>query len=154
MAKDTLFTETTEVSVQKSIGEILGLLVRAGAVAINQELEGGKVIGLSFTIPIGPGRIPFKLPVRVDPVFKKLNNRRSPYGQFNRSNMAAKDREQAERVAWRQLYWWLKSQLAMIDLGMVETAEVLMPYMLGTDGVSFFDTYKPRLLEAPKSQER
>ncbi len=65
--------------------------------------------------------------------------------------MEAKDREQAQRVAWRQLYWWLKSQLALIDLGMVETAEVMMPYMLGPDGRSFFDTYRPRL-EAPKAE--
>jgi hypothetical protein len=150
MAKQqSIFTENTEVPVSKSIGEIMGLLVRAGAVSINQELEGGKVIGLSFVIPVSGGRIPYKLPVRVDPVFEKLNGRREKWGQYSRVTMAEKDREQAERVAWRQLFWWLKSQLALIDLGMVETAEVLMPYMLGPDGRSFFDTYKPRMLEAP-----
>ena len=152
-AKQTLFTETTDVPVEKSIGEIMGLLVRAGAVAINQELAGGMVTGLSFVIPIGAGRLPFKLPVRVDPVFKKLNGQRKRDGQFCQTAMAGKDRAQAQRVAWRQLYWWLKSQLALIDLGMVETAEVLMPYMLGPDGVSFFDTYKPRLLESGKAAE-
>jgi hypothetical protein len=150
MAKQqTIFTETTEVSVEKSIGEIMGLLVRAGATSINQELDSGQVIGLSFVIPVSGGCIPYKLPVRIEPVFQKLNGRRDRYGQWSQSTMAKKDREQAARVAWRQLYWWLKSQLALIDLGMVETAEVLLPYMLASDGRSFFDTYKPRLLAAP-----
>jgi len=54
------------------------------------------------------------------------------------------------RSTWRQLFWWLKSQLAMIDLGMVEAAEVLMPFMLGGNGESFFDSYKQKLLESGK----
>jgi hypothetical protein len=83
---------------------------------------------------------------RVEPVFKRLNGQRT----YNRLASAAKDREQAERIAWRQLYWWLKSQLALIDLGMVESAEVMLPYMLGSNGHSFFDSYKQKMLEAPK----
>lgn len=146
---DSLFTESTDVPVSKSINEIYALLVRAGAVAINQELDKGKTIGLSFVIPIGPGRLPFKLPVRVDPVFQKLNGRRDEWGRFSRRQMAAQDREQAERVAWRQLYWWLKLQLALIDLGMVQAAEVLMPYMLDSSGRSFFEVHGPKLLAAP-----
>jgi hypothetical protein len=150
---DTLFTETTTVSVEKSVGEIMGLLVRAGAVAINQELANGTVTGLSFVIPHGNGRIPYKLPVRTEPVFQRINKRRVPYGQFSRTAMVAKDREQAERIAWRQLFWWLKSQLALIDLGMVQSSEVLMPYMLGSDGRTFFEIHGPKLLEAAPSGE-
>jgi hypothetical protein len=149
---DSLFTESTDVPVSKSIGEILALLVRAGATSINQELEGGKVTGLSFVIPMGAGRIPYKLPVRVDPVFAKLNGRRDVWGKFGQRGMAAKDREQAERVAWRQLYWWLKSQLALIDLGMVQAGEVLMPYMLDREGRTFYEVHGPKLLEAPKGE--
>jgi hypothetical protein len=36
----------------------------------------------------------------------------------------------------------------LIDLGMVESAEVLMPYMLGAGGQSFFDTHRQKLIEA------
>src|ERR1017187_4533289 len=109
---DSLFTENTEVPVVRSVGEIMALLVRAGATAINQELEAGRVVGLSFVIPLGDLRMPFKLPVRTEPVFKKLNGRRK---SWDRSKNLARDKEQAERVAWRQLYWWLKSQLALIE---------------------------------------
>jgi hypothetical protein len=145
-----LFTESTDVPVQKSVGEITSMLITAGARSISTNYNSGKIESLSFVMPFGSGQIPYLLPVRIEPVFQKLNGRREKWGQFSRSAMAAKDREQAERVAWRQLYWWLKAQLAMIDLGMAEAGEILMPYMLGPDGRSFFDTYKPRMLAAPK----
>ena len=147
--KAQLFTETTEVPAERSIQEIYALLIRVGACAINTNFEAGKLQSVSFVLPYGTGRIPYLLPARIEPVFKKLNGRREHWGAYSRNNMAQKDREQAERIAWRQLYWWLKSQLALIDLGMVESAEVLMPYMLGTDGRSFFDTYRQKMIEAP-----
>ena len=37
---------------------------------------------------------------------------------------------QAERTAWRNIHWWLKVQLTMIALRMVEVSEVFLPYML------------------------
>ena len=147
--KKPLFTESTDVPVGKSINEIMGMLVHAGATAINQDLAAGRVVGLSFVIPMPAGKIPYKLPVRTEPVFQKLNGRRDVWGKFSRNRMATKDREQAERIAWRQLFWWLKSQLALIDLGMVQAAEVLMPYMLAGDGRTFFEIHGPKLLEAP-----
>jgi hypothetical protein len=149
--KAQLFTESTAVPAARSVAEITELLRKAGARAISTNFREGKVESLSFVMPFANHDVPYQLPARVEPVFKLLNGRRQPYGQ---AQMAAKDREQAERVAWRQLYWWLKAQLAMIELGMVESAEVLLPYMLGPDGRSFFDTYRPRMLEAPKGASR
>lgn len=146
-----LFTEATDVPASKSIAEIFTLLVQAGAVSINQNLESGKMVSVSFVLPYGGQRIPYSLPARVDPVFHALNGRRDVRGQFARSKMAEKDREQAERVAWRQVYWWLKAQLALIQLGMVEAGEVLMPYAIGNDGRTFWETYKVKMLAAPKS---
>lgn len=149
-AKKSLMAESTDVPAGKSIVEIQALLVKAGALAISTNYSGAKVESLSFVLPYGGGRIPYLLPARTEPVFKRVNGRRQEWGQFSQSAMAAKDRDQAERIAWRQMFWWLKSQLALIDLGMVESAEVLLPYMLGPDGRSFFDTYKPRMIAAPQ----
>jgi len=149
-----LFAESTDVPVSKSMAEITTLLIQSGAVAISQELDHGHVIGLSFVIPYGAGRIPFRLPVRVDPVFQKLNGRRDAWGAYSRAKKAKDDRDQAERIAWRQLYWWLKSQFALIELGMVESAEVFLPYMLANDGRTFFDTYRPRMIEGPKGEAK
>lgn len=143
-----LFAEDTDVSAAKSVSEITALLIESGARAITTEHENGKTSGLNFCMPYGAGQIPYKLPVRIEPVFIYLQKRRS--SGYDRSRWKDQDRAKAERIAWRQLFWWLKSQIALIQLGMVEPAEVLMPYMLGADGQSFFDTYRGRLLEAPK----
>ncbi len=35
----------------------------------------------------------------------------------------------AERIAWRQLLRWVQIQIAMIQTGMVDAAEVFLPYM-------------------------
>jgi hypothetical protein len=43
---------------------------------------------------------------------------------------APADREQAERVAWRQWLLWLKVQLALTDVGMTTASEVFFPYRL------------------------
>ena len=96
--------------------------------------------------------MPFALPVRVEPVFAILNGRRPKenWRRGNRQEFAAKDREQAERVAWRQLLRWIQAQLAMIDTGMVATHEVFMPYVLDRNGRSFFEVFAaeglPKLL--------
>lgn len=147
--KKPLFAESTEVEVQKSAAEITAMLVESGAAAISTNYKDGKIESLSFVMPYGGGRIPYLLPVRTEPVYQRLKKGKDAWRtDWN------KLRAQAERVAWRQLYWWLKSQLALIELGMVEPAEVLMPYMLGPDGRSFFDTYKPRMITAPAAETK
>ena len=145
--KKPLFAESTDVPAEKSIADITVLLLRAGAVAINQEIEKGKVTGLSFVLPYGAGRIPYKLPIRTRQVFKKLQSNRRNY----RFGAEEKDLEQAERIAWRQLVWWLKSQMALIDLGMVESAESAHALHAGQKRESFFDSYKQKMIAAPEA---
>ncbi len=148
----TIFKGTTEVPAERSAGEITGFLVQAGARSIHTNYENGKVVGLSFVLPFGNGKIPYSLPVRIDPVFKWIQKQRT----YNRQAHAVKDREQAERVAWRQLLAWIQAQFALIQTGMVESAEVFMPYMVAANGETFFDTYKPRMLAAatPAAEEK
>lgn len=72
-----LFTESTEVDSAKSIGEIQGLFLQAGARGIHYEYDdSGKMTGMSFTLPYGHGQISYKLPARIEPVFENLQNRR------------------------------------------------------------------------------
>ena len=93
----------------------------------------------------------FALPVRVEPVFKILNSNRKY--EYDRSQKAAQDREQAERVAWRQLFRWCQAQVAMIEIGMVEALEVFLPYLQNESGQTLFQVFKEsgmKLLPAPK----
>jgi hypothetical protein len=50
-----------------------------------------------------------------------------------------RDREQAERVGWRQLKRWLEAQLALVETEMVEMREVFAPYLLAEDGRTLFE---------------
>ena len=128
----TLYMETTEIPAEKTAAQIQALLVRAGAsqIATDYDTE-GRISGLRFVlIPKVPFKgLPFSLPVRVDPVFRHIQSKR--FGK-DRANAKAqqRDREKAERVAWRQALRWLQAQLAMIECGMVEPAEVFLPYLL------------------------
>lgn len=91
MKKTQLFTESTEVPAERSLAEITGLLIHAGACAISTNFApGGKIESVSFVLPYGAGRIPYLLPARIDPVFKKLNKRRDTWGRFSQKAMAAK----------------------------------------------------------------
>jgi hypothetical protein len=148
--KPPLFAESTEVPASKSASEVVALLVRAGATSINHNLEKQRLVAISFVIPIANMSLPYKLPVRVEPVFQRVNGRRDNYSQ---SAMAARDREQAERIAWRHAFWWLKSQLALIELGMVQAAEVFMPYMIDGEGRTFFEVHGPKLLGPGEAQK-
>lgn len=127
----SLYMETTEISASKTAAEISTLLVEAGAREISLQYgETNNLVGLRFVLVVEGTPVQFALPVRVEPVFKILNGRRKQYGQFSRGMMVKQDREQAERVAWRQLLRWIQAQLAMIDTGMVQAQEVFLPYLL------------------------
>ena len=119
-----LYMGTTKIDPQKTVGEIMQVLVASGARQIATEYDGrGEVTGLRFSINAAGQDLAFALPVRPDPLLKYLRG----------------DKQQAARVAWRQLLRWCQAQLAMIEVGMVSAHEVYIPYMLaaGTEQTLF-----------------
>lgn len=127
MARKTLYMETTSIDVQKTAGEITSQLVNAGASSVNTDYVGGKITGLRWAMKINGQDSIFDMPARVEPVFNILHGRRPD--NWKKSDYAYADREQSERVAWRQLLRWVQAQLAMIDTGMVKPEEVFLPYL-------------------------
>jgi len=136
--KQTLFMETTEVEAGRSASEIVAELVKAGATAINTDYEGGVIIGLRWVMKVRGVDHLFAMPVRITPVEKLLLAKRKGY-------LDAKDRlrihEQARRVAWRQLLRWTQAQMAMIQCGMAESAEVFFAYLQSPGGQSIFEAF-------------
>ena len=143
----SLYMESTGIPAEKTAAEITYVLVQAGATQTYNRFENKKLVGLSFTLPISGKDVPFCLPVRTKPVFDYLQRRRP---STTRQKKAESDMEQAERVAWRQLLRWIQAQLAMIDTGMVQSAEVFMPYVEVSPGVTLFQKMvdNGRLLQA------
>ena len=146
-----LYMESTEVPVSRSIAEITQALVESGANGIYQEYANQKVVAISFTIVANGQEIPFRLPARVEPVYRLLHKQRRRWVR----GAEQRDREQAERVAWRQILRWVQAQLALIQTGMAQTVEVFMPYIRMTSGQTWFEQLeatKFKALPAPEKQ--
>lgn len=127
MAKQkTLFRETTTVPVSRSVASIMDLLVQAGARSLMSSYDAaGKITGVRFGLQVASAQVWYDLPARTEPVFQMLKKKRA--GGRGRFDIKAIT-EQAERVAWRQLFAWTEAQVAMIQTGMVQPAEVFLPY--------------------------
>lgn len=142
--KDTLFMETTEVPAERTAAEISAVLIRGGATQIATDYEGGRIVGLRWTMRVCGRDILFAMPARVEPVYQILAKRRDSANgdKWFSSDLKSTMRAKATRVAWRQLLRWTQAQLAMIDSGMAEPSEVFLPYLQTGSGQSLFEVFK------------
>ena len=111
---------TTTISADKTVGEIQGMLSRAGASAVMFEFESTIVTAVSFKIPHNDVMISFRLPSNIEKMYVYLQNSDIPH--------RLRSREQASRVAWRIIKDWLRAQLAIIETEQAEMVEVFLPY--------------------------
>lgn len=148
--RKTLYLETTTVPVQKTVGEISALLVRAGAREIMQTFDSGQPAGVKWSMDLYGRTVWFQMPVRVDSVYQVIAKR---YKGILSAQRRAALKEQAARVAWRQLLAWTQVQIAMVQLNMAEFAQVFLPYVLDTSQRTMWDLVKDsqfKQLEGPK----
>ena len=138
MKRKTLYMETTKIAVERTAGEVVNEIRKVGATSVNQEFSNGQITGMRWIMPVNGRDLIFEMPVRVDPILKKLPR---------------PDKDQAARIAWRQLLRWVQAQNAMIDCGMVKPHEVYAPYMLTNGGKTLFSMLEAgqlKQLEAAK----
>lgn len=123
---------STKIDCGKTAGEIMQLLSKFGATKILTLYENGEITGLSFMISRNKKELPFKLPIRWQPVLKAMeNDRQTPRSFYNP--------EQAHRVAWRQIKRWIEAQLALLEVNMVELEEIFMPYLMVNQEETFYE---------------
>ena len=120
---NTLYMETTKKEPEQTSAEIESLLSQYELTRFMKDYENGEVIGCYFTLKINGKDVPIRLPVRWQPIMQMAETGDTKY-------IKPGDEQQAKRVAWRQVYRWIESQLALVDLEMVEIAEVFLPYMM------------------------
>ena len=157
--KIKLHMETTKINPLKTMGEISECLVAIGAKKIVTEYENGEPVGLFFIVPVDDigNEWPFTLPANVEPVYQILNGRRDSnrwIGDKQRVAQKCRDREQAKRTAWRLILRWVQAQTAMIQIGMVKTQEVFLPYLRREDGRTLFQQIEAKglkLLSGPSN---
>jgi hypothetical protein len=138
-----LLNYTTEVAATKTIGEVQGLLVKAGARQIATEYDDdGRATGLAFGVVTQFGPRQFVLPVHPDKVLQVLER------DGVKGKLATP--EQAERVAWRIVKDWIEAQVAIIQTEMVTLDQVMLPYMRdGESGATVWELYHDRQLALP-----
>lgn len=135
---------TTEVPAAQTVAQVIGLLASKGAQSITQDFfEDGRVKAISFLLRVGAIPVRFLLPANTEGVAGVLEAE-NPYS--SRRNVARdayrmKLRAQAERIAWRILKDWVEAQMALIESGQAEAAQIFMPYAQQADGSTMYDLW-------------
>lgn len=134
-SKGTLFTYTTTIDPEKTIAEIEQMLSAHGAESIMKNYDGGNVVSLSFAITVNRKKIGFTLPCSTEPVFIVLKQQYEQ-GKIQRTYCNS---EQAARVAWRIIHYWVKAQMAILETKMVKMEQIFLPYIVTGNGRTLFD---------------
>lgn len=133
---------TTKVPAAKTVGEIQALLAKHGAQRVSIDYgENGRVLGVTFSLATNVGMSVFRLPSKIE-AMKRL---------LAKQKVKCTD-EHAEAVAWRNIKDWIDAQIALIETGLVEANEVMLPYMLDRDGCTMFESVTQRMLQSGDDQ--
>lgn len=145
---------TTKVSAESTAGEIVNVLIEAGASGVQLMASEKRVSGIQFVLEMpAQGRMVFKVPVKVEPMVKALKLSRK------RGTKRSKEKlhDQAERTAWRLALQWIKTQLAMVSAEQADICEVFMPYLMNAEGKTLYqhavESGQMGFLPAPKEED-
>lgn len=129
---------TTSISVVRTAGEIQEILAKAGARRVMIEFGDDHIPdAISFQIDYAGQVISYRLPSQWTGVYKSL--------QESNCQRQFKTPEQARRVAWRIIKDWTEAQLAIIEAGAAQLAEVFLPYQLNNKGQTMFEVWNETL---------
>ncbi|MBA7525329.1 hypothetical protein ES705_17480 [subsurface metagenome] len=135
-SKRPLFTYTTSIEPQKTVGEIQEVLTSHGAKSILSDYDGeGKIKSLSFMVNTVHGDMAIQLPCNPEPVYKILKQ------QYREKIISAGfvNEHQALRVSWRIILYWVKAQMAILETEMVQIEQIFLPYMTMKDGRTLYE---------------
>ena len=121
--------ENTKVPVGTTYEQIRKMLVKFGVremAPLERITEKGDVMGVRFVfrLPTNSGKIVpfmFDVPIAYPP------------------NATQVQRGQAERTAWRRLYYWLDANLDLVSDGYVDLVRVLLAWVMLEDGSTVGD---------------
>ena len=146
-----LFTYTTKIEASKTIGEIQENLVAHGAKSVMANYtDHGTIEALSFMIVTPEKKVMgIRLPCDPKPVLQVLQqqveDRKIPRSILNDGE------NQALRVAWRIVKYWVEAQMALLETQMVKMEQIFLPYAIVHGGRTLFEAMKEdkfKLLEA------
>ena len=109
---------STNVSPEKSLGEVAELLRKYGAQRFEQVWEGNRTVAVRFNLPVPEAELGFMAVV--------LKPQTAVLAQQLRQKHRIDDPDQVERVAWRQLKGVLEGILIAVDTGMFTVPELFL----------------------------
>ncbi|WP_375436655.1 hypothetical protein [uncultured Hymenobacter sp.] len=118
----SILNYTTTIDAGKTVGELQGILAKAGCRKILIDFnEIGEPDAVTFMVAVNEQPLYFTLPCNVAGVLKAMQKDRNIAGKY-------RTEAQARRVAWRIIKDWCQAQLAIIEAGQAQLAEVFLPY--------------------------
>lgn len=136
MANKGLFTYTTEIPAHRTINEIQEILVSHGAKSIMTDYnDSGRIESLSFAIEVNGQARGVRLPADPKPVFEVLKRQ----AQERKIPRGFATEDQALRVAWRIIHYWVTAQMAILETQMVKMEQIFLPYMIMQSGKTLFE---------------
>lgn len=134
---------TTKIPSDTTIGEISRMLSRFGAKRIITDYDGdGEATQVQFMLEVKGRMVFYQLPCNASGVLKTLER--------DRTEPRFRTEAHARKVAWRIIRDWVEAQIAIVDAGQAQMAEVFLPYAVAKDGTTLFnqiETGKIKLLE-------
>ena len=119
---------STKVDPHRSVNEIQKILGAKGCRSISIDYDAtGNPQAVLFLLVVGDNEVYFRLPRNAEGVFAALKKAKNA-GELN--GMAWRDitRERSEWISWRIVKDWVAAQLALIEAGQAQMAEVFLPY--------------------------
>lgn len=123
---------TTKIVADKTAGEVLNILAKAGVQTATVMYENFQPSGISFSFMVQTSLLNFQLPLRWRGVLKVLERQKGvPY--------SARNEAQARRVAWRIIKDLVAAQLAFVQSGQAEIPELFLPFVVNEEGRTLGD---------------
>jgi hypothetical protein len=140
-----LLNYTTTIDPHRTVGEIQKLLAGKGARGILTEYADGEPVAVAFQIEHSGQVLRYRLPCRAAAVHNILLH------EYRAGKVQKRfaEKSHAQRVAWRIVKDWIEAQLALVESGMTDMAEVFMPYQLVEGDVTMYEVMQQRLLAGP-----
>lgn len=132
---------TTTVNPHRSVAEIQGILGARGCRSVSIEYdERGEPSAVCFGLVVGDFVIPFRLPRNSDGVFAALKKAKNT-GSAGKLSWKDITKERAEWISWRILKDWVEAQIALVEAGQAQVAEVFLPYAVNDSGETVFQRF-------------
>lgn len=130
----SIYMATTRIEPEKTAGQITEKMAKLGAGGTMMDYgPGGQVISLSFYVMLNEKRMCFRLPVKWPPVLEAMKKDKGTARHLCNET-------QARRTAWRIALRWIEAQIGMIEVGIVDPAEVFLPYLtMGHGGKTLYE---------------